>query len=173
MRPVSALLACLTAASFAAPLSAAEFEFPARKPGQWTIEMNTGDGAPTMAMQVCLDAATDARMMAAGMSLSDEMCPETSIRNEGGAIVIDATCTMGEMQTTSHSVMSGDFQSAYTVEITSDITGGPPGMPTHSVITQSATWTGECSGGLAPGDMLMPGGMKVNIEQMMQMMGGG
>ena len=163
----------LTAAvAIAAPAIAAEFEFPARKPGQWNIELDTGDGQ-TMAMQVCLDAATDSQMMAAGMSMSENMCSEMNIDNQGDSIVIDATCTMGTMQTTSHSVMSGDFQSAYTVEITSDITGAPPGMPSHSVITQQATWTGDCADGLAPGDMMMPGGMKVNIQQMMQSMGGG
>lgn len=172
MRAASALLLSITAVAIAAPAGAAEFEFPARKPGQWTIEMET-PGAPPMVMQACLDAATDRQMMAAGMSMSEGMCSRMDIAEQGGAIVIDATCSMGAMQTTSHSVMSGDFQSAYTVEITSDITGGPPGMPAHSVIVQKATWVGECSGGLAPGDMLMPGGMKVNVQQMMEAMGGG
>jgi hypothetical protein len=75
------------------------------------------------------------------------------------------------MKTTSHTVMTGDFQSAYDVTITSKIEGGPAGMPENSNITQHAQWTGDCANGLQPGDMLMPGGMKMNIRDIMEMMG--
>jgi hypothetical protein len=46
-------------------------------------------------------------------------------------------------------------------------------MPANSTIEQTATWLGECGGGLAPGDMLMPGGTKMNVRQMLNSMGGG
>ena len=153
------------------PAAAAEFEFPARKAGQWKIDMDTGMAQP-MAMQICLDAATDKEMMAAGLSLSAGMCSKIDTSQDGGSIVIDATCAMGPMKTTSHTVISGDFQSNYTIETTSDIEGAPAGMPARSVIVQKATWVGECTD-LSPGEMLMPTGQKVNIRQMMQTMGGG
>jgi hypothetical protein len=93
---------------------------------------------------------------------------------EGDSLVIDATCEVSGMKITSHSVMSGDFQSAYTIEITSDIEGAPSGMPAKSTMTQAATWIGEeCTGGLEPGDMLMPGGMKMNTRNMMKGLGPG
>jgi hypothetical protein len=72
------------------------------------------------------------------------------------------------MKTTSHIVMSGDFQSSYSMQITSDTTGGPPKMPGHSVMTQTATWMGACSAGMQPGDMIMPGGMKINALKAMK-----
>ena len=151
--------------------AAAEIDFPARKTGQWQIEL-APDAGPAMTMQVCLDAATDKQMMQAGMSISKNMCSTLNMSQNGSTIVIDATCKLGAMKTTSHTVMTGDFQSAYDVTISSAIEGGPPSMPANSTITQHARWMGDCANGLAPGDMLMPGGTKINVRQMMNMMGG-
>ena len=171
MRIVPCLLA---AASLGLPAfaTATEFDLPPRKPGQWQIEM-TPDTGPAMTMDICLDEATDKEMMQAGMSISDGMCSDVDVSQAGGTITINATCTMGAMKTTSHTVMTGDFQSAYSATITSTMEGGPPGMPANTTIEQTATWLGECSGGLGPGDMLMPGGTKMNVRQMLNTMGGG
>jgi hypothetical protein len=40
-------------------------------------------------------------------------------------------------------------------------------------MTQHAQWTGDCANGMQPGDMTMPGGMRMNVRDMMGMMGGG
>ena len=151
-----------------------EVQFPPRKPGQWEVKMisETAGAAPNMGMQLCLDAATDAAMMQFGMSMSKSMCPEISMTRDGDSIIIDAKCKMAGMSTTSHSVLSGDFQSSYSTVITSDITGAPKGMPTHSVMTQQATWVGECAADMQPGDIMMPGGRKLNMGAMKKMLGG-
>jgi hypothetical protein len=170
MRTITIATAVMCA-SFATA-SAAELDLPARKAGQWRIEMQP-EGGPAMVTEVCLDAETDKAMMQAGMSMSESMCSTMNVTNDGGTISIDATCAMGPMKTTSHTVMSGDFQSAYDVTITSAIEGGPPGMPANSTMTQHAQWTGDCANGMQPGDMTMPGGMRMNVRDMMGMMGGG
>ena len=164
----------LVAAALVLPAiaDAAEFDFPPRKAGQWQIEM-TPESSPAMIMDICLDEATDRQMMQAGMSISDGMCSDIDMNEAGGAITIDATCTMGAMKTVSHTVVTGDFQSAYDMTITSTIEGGPPGMPANSTIVQHARWVGDCGSGLAPGDMMMPGGRKMNIRDMLNTMGGG
>ena len=154
------------------PAFAAQIELPPRKAGQWQVEMDTGAG-PATTITMCLDEATDAAMMQVGLSMSEDMCANLNTTRDGDTIVIDATCTLGTMTTTSHSVISGDFQSAYTIEIASTIEGAPEGMPAQSNITQRVTWTGACADGLAPGDMMMPGGMKMNVKDLMQTMGGG
>jgi hypothetical protein len=170
MRTISIAAAAICVSFVAA--SAAELDLPARKAGQWRIEMQP-EGGPAMVTEVCLDAETDKAMMQVGMSMSDSLCSTMNVANDGGTISIDATCTMGPMKTTSHTVMSGDFQSAYDVTITSTIEGGPPGMPANSTMTQHAQWTGDCANGMQPGDMMMPGGMRMNVRDMMGMMGGG
>jgi hypothetical protein len=154
------------------PAFAAEIDLPPRKPGQWQVEMDTGSG-PAITMTMCLDEATDAAMMQLGLSLSGDLCSNLSTTRDGDTIVIDATCTLGTMKTTSHSVISGDFQSAYTIEIASTIEGAPEGMPAQSSITQRVTWMGACADDLAPGDMMMPGGMKMNVKDLIGAMGGG
>lgn len=170
MRRIALFSAALLAIS--APAVAAEFNFPARKAGQWEIQM-TPDSGPAMTMALCLDEASDKDMMKFGMSLSEDMCATVNQSRDGNTIVIDATCAMGGMTTVSHTVMSGDFETAYDMTITSKIDGGPPGMPSESTITQHARWTGDCTGGLQPGDMQMPGGMKLNLKDAMGMIGGG
>lgn len=152
--------------------AAAELEFPSRKPGQWEISMTSDAGAPPMSMTVCLDEATDREMMAFGMSMSESMCSTLDQTRSGDTITIDATCDMGGMKTTSHTVMTGNFDTEYNVVVTSSIEGGPPGTPANSTVNQTARWMGACSGGLQPGDMLMPGGMKMNLKDLGGMLGG-
>ena len=135
MRTLS-IVVFLIAACVALPAAADQINLPARKPGQWKIEMLRGT-APAMTIQLCLDTASDKAMMA----------------------------------TMSHTVITGDFQSAYTIKTISDLTGGGPLMPKHSETTQNVTWVGECNG-LKPGEMMMPGGMKINTLNAMKPMGG-
>jgi len=180
MRTASAVIFTLCA-SFAllSPIPSAVsqgIELPARKPGQWEIKMvpETPGAMPDMTIVACIDAASDAEMMSAGLSMTKEMCPQQEMRREGDTIVIDTTCKMGPMDTKSHSVVTGDFQSAYTVTTTTETTGGLAAMAGTNVSKQEARWvSATCSDGLEPGDMLMPGGMKTNVKNMMKMMGGG
>ena len=158
------------------PAASQDFELPARKPGQWEIKMvaETPGAAPDMTIVGCVDAASDAEMMRAGLSMTRQMCPQQDMRREGDTIVIDATCKIGPMDTRSQSVITGDFQSAYTVVATTETTGGLAAMAGTNVSKQEARWvSADCSDGLEPGDMLMPGGMKTNVKDVMKVMGGG
>jgi Protein of unknown function (DUF3617) len=169
------IILSLIATTIPAGLALADdISFPARKAGEWQIKMTpeTAGAVPAMTMQLCLDAATDAEMMQTGLSVKKDICPEMNMTRDGDTIVIDAKCNLGVMKTTSHTVISGDFQSAYTMNITSDIEGAPKGMPAHSEMTQEATWVGECPAGMVPGDMIMPGGRKINVKTLKAMMGG-
>lgn len=155
---------------------AQEIEFPARKAGMWEIQMVDQPAAPNMTIKACIDEASDRQMMQAGFNMSKDMCSELSMNQEGESYIIDATCQFAGMNSKSHTVMTGDFQSAYQTVTTSEISGMPsiPGMSGPTTLTQNATWvSAECSDGLVPGEMLMPGGMKVNVNDMMKSMGGG
>jgi len=162
-----------------APAFAQELELPSRKSGQWDIKMipDTPGGAPAMSIEACVDEASDREMMKAGFSMSEGMCSRQDIKREGDTFVIDSTCDIGPMETDSHIVISGDFQSAYKVDITTVTTGAMAPMAGTNKMVQEARWVGpECADGLTPGEMLMPGGMKVNVNEMMKKMkkiGGG
>ncbi len=163
-------LVSLAAMGVAMPALADDFGIPARKAGEWKIEMvpETAKAAPAMTFQLCLDAETDKALMQAGAGMSAGQCTVSAPTQESGGIAFDGSCDMGGMKTKSHTVITGDFQSSYTMKITSDIEGAPAGMPKHSVITQNATYVGACPAGMAPGDMMMPGGMKVNALKAMK-----
>jgi hypothetical protein len=169
-------IACLAAAS-ALPATfagAEEIELPARKPGMWHIKMALGPGLPERTAKLCLDETTDKAMMAAGLSLTKGMCEKQDVSHEGKAIIIDSACTFGPMKTTSHVVVEGDFQSEYRVHITGAVEGGPKGMPGTTEMNQTVTWiSSDCSDGLQPGQMMMPGGIKIDATKLMQSIGGG
>jgi hypothetical protein len=174
---LSAASAIAALAALALPAAAQEIDFPARKAGQWEIKMipETPGAMPEQTIKACIDAASDKQMMAAGFSMSKSMCSRQEISRDGEDYVIDSTCQIGPMTSTSHIVVSGDFQSAYTVKMTSEMSGAAmAGMPGTNNMTQEARWISDaCTDGMAPGDMLMPGGMKVNVNDMMKMFGGG
>jgi hypothetical protein len=164
---VAASAAALAYAAIAA--EAAQIDLPARKPGQWEMKMTpkTAGAAPTMTTQLCLDAASDKAIMAQGLAMSTG-CTTQQSRDGSGNLVIDATCTIGDRKSKTHSVVSGDFQSHYTIDVVSDSVGGNPALPKHSEIAQDATWVGACQAGMQPGDMMLPGGRKINLLSMVK-----
>ena len=64
----------------------------------------------------------------------------------------------------SHSEITGDFNSAYTVKTTSHSEGGPSGLPRDATTTIEAKWLGACKPDQKPGDIVMPGGIKINVK---------
>ncbi len=163
------------AALAGAPVAAAAqgIDLPARKPGQWEIKIapKTQGAAPQITTELCLDAASDKAIMAKGLAMSTG-CTTQQSRDGSGNLVIDASCDLGGRKTKSHTVISGDFQTHYTINIVSNSEGGNPALPKHAEMTQEASWKGACAAGMQPGDMMMPGGRKVNLLGAMPKPGG-
>ncbi len=59
--------------------------------------------------------------------------------------------------------MTGSFDSAYTMTVTSESESIPGGKMT---MTMAAKWLGPCTADQKPGDMIMGNGMKMNILEM-------
>ena len=83
----------------------------------------------------------------------------------------DSVCGIGGMSIKSRAEISGDFNSAYTVKSTSQSTGGPAGVPRNSTATIEAKWLGACKPDQKPGDIVMPGGFKMNVKDMEKLKG--
>jgi Protein of unknown function (DUF3617) len=172
---LSLIAVCVVAAAPAWAL-----DLPPRKVGLWDLKMNfEGRNIPPQAMQQCIDAETDKLMNSIGGNMQKEACSKQDVTKTGDTIVVDSVCKFGTATTTSHGVVSGDFNSAYTVKVTSKREGGPqmPGMPADgsSNMTIEAKWLGACKADQKPGDMIMAGGRKINIRDMQNlqnMMGG-
>jgi Protein of unknown function (DUF3617) len=157
----------LVAAACLAALPAQAIDMPARKPGLWEMKMNfEGRNTPPQVMQQCIDAETDKMMGAMGGNTRNDACSKHDVQQAGNTITVDSVCKIGPMTTASHGVITGDFDRAYTVKVTSKREGGPaiPGLDATTSMTIEAKWTGPCKADQKPGDMIMSNGMKMNIR---------
>jgi hypothetical protein len=156
----------------ACSLPAVADDWPARKAGLWEVKTNiaeiaTGQGhtmAAPMTVQQCIDAATDQMMMSGTGPLAQAVCPRRDVQRSGATITIDATCTFTDKTATTHAVITGSLDSAYTMTVTSQSDALPGGKMTMSM---TGKWLGPCAADQKPGDMIMGGGLlKLNILEL-------
>ena len=141
-------------------------EFPKRKSGLWEIQTSMMGQAPGQTMKQCVDAASDAKMMQMGQDTNAKMgasCAKNDFRKEGGNFISESDCTIGGMRIVSRTVFSGDFNSEYSGETTASFDPALVGM-TEQKMTITARWVGACEADQKPGDIIMPGGVKINID---------
>ena len=142
-------------------------ELPVRKAGLWEMKvLRTGSPAPDMTMQHCTDETTDKEMSTAFSPMGKDVCSKQDIQKTAAGYVSDSVCGIAGMSITSHAEITGDFNSAYTVKSASHSERGPTGVPHDSTTTIEAKWLGACKADQKPGDIMMPGGMKMNIKDM-------
>jgi hypothetical protein len=140
--------------------SAAAAEMPSRKAGLWDMTTKTPDGR-TISIQQCVDAKTDAAMQAMSGGMAQRACSKRDVQRSGDTITMDSVCTFGGKTMTAHAVISGSFDSSYTMVMTSNSAG----MPTRTT-TITSKWLGACAADQKPGDMIMANGMKMNLLDM-------
>jgi hypothetical protein len=146
-------------------LDARAVEMPLRKPGLWEMKLvRTGSPLPEMTMQHCTDETTDKDMATASAPMSKEICSKRDIEQTAAGYVTDSVCSVAGVSMTSHSEISGDFNSAYTVKTTSHAEHGTAGPPRDVTTMIEAKWLGACKPGQKPGDIVMPGGFKLNVK---------
>lgn len=145
-------------------------DLPKRKPGMWEITV-TQEGMPEHAMKQCIDEKTDAKMQQTGVEMAQKMggsCKKNTLNKTSDGFKGESECTFGATTMTSKSSFTGDFQSAYVGKV--ETAYNPPFLgKTGSKSDISAKWIGPCTEGLVPGDMVLPNGMKMNIDQMSAM----
>lgn len=158
MRTLPLLLACL----FVAQADAADV--PRRKSGLWEMKTQMAGIPPQGPIQMCVDQASDNVMQE--RTKEKVNCPVMDISRSAGKVTIHAVCKHEGMTSTSDSVITGDFDTAYRNDMV--IRYDPPqhGMKEMKMV-QEARWLGTCKPGQKPGDMIMPGKQKFNMQEMM------
>ena len=141
-------------------------ELPIRKAGLWEMKvLRTGSPMPEMTMQHCTDETTDKQMSTAFSPLSKEICSKNDVLQTATGYATDSVCSVGGAAMTSHSDITGDFNSAYTVKTTTHSDRGPAGL--HDVtMAIEAKYLGACKPDQKPGDIVMPNGFKLNVKDM-------
>jgi hypothetical protein len=157
------LFCCLLAWLPAGAADAAEI--PLRKPGLWEMKvLRAGSAMPQMTMQHCTDETTDKEMSRSFAPTAKDICAKQSFEKTATGYVADSVCDVGGMSVTSHSDITGDFNSAYTMTSTSHSQGGPAAVPRDSTTVIEAKWLRACKADQKPGDIVMPGGFKLNVR---------
>jgi len=159
------MMFCGGATAFADPV-----EMPNRKPGLWEVKINAGAQMPAMTMQQCTDANTDKDMSTTFSPMAKEMCSKQDMKKTATGMIIDSTCKIGGVDSTTHTEINGDFNSAYTVKVSTQSSSGPAGAREASTMME-AKWAGPCKADQKAGDMIMPGGVKINIKDMQALKG--
>src|SRR3984957_17717695 len=139
-------------------------DLPIRKAGLWEIKMaRTGSPLPDMTMQHCTDQATDKDMNNMVSPMAKQICSKQDVQKTATGYVSDSVCSLAGALLTSHSEIVGDFSSAYAVTTTSHSDKGPANLR-DSTTKIEAKWLGDCKPGQKPGDIVMPGGFKLNVK---------
>jgi Protein of unknown function (DUF3617) len=163
------LIVCAAAAmalAAALPSRADRIELPTRKSGLWDLKLRvTGGGVPTMSMQQCTDPATDKDLRAIYSPLAKETCTKRVVTKTPSGYAVDRVCTSGGDTVTTHIDITGDDQSAYSAHLTSRTQDDQPNGPPSSDMTMDAKYLGPCRGDQQPGDIIMMGGMKINLKE--------
>lgn len=150
--------------------SSMAMDLPTRKPGLWVLKLTAGDpafaGAPAVTAEHCIDAATDKLMSITGGSMRPEACSKQDVQKAGDGLVASSVCQMGPFKSRWRAVLKGDFNSAYTVDVTMKQEGEPvAGIPPEDRTLIDAKWAGPCKPGQKPGDMITAG-RKSNVYDM-------
>ncbi len=163
------LIGAASILALACALQAQASELPSRKPGLWKVKTSVvNSNAPTRVIKQCIDAATDQMLQSSAGAFSAEACPKRAVSRSSDGMTIDSTCTVGGKPATAHAVVTGSFDDAYTMTVTSKAEEFPGGQLTMTI---EAEWLGPCAADQKSGDLIMDNGAKINILEMMKRSG--
>jgi Protein of unknown function (DUF3617) len=166
---VTSALAATLAAALALPALAQDL--PRRKSGLWEINMDSSNGRSKggreRVMTQCVDQSRDDAFRQMGQQMEREnKCTRANVQRTPDRLSFDSACDFGSMKTTSKTVITGDFNTAYKMEIHSRYDPPLMGLAEGTMIID-AKWAGACKAGQRPGDVTMAGGVTMNIYDMM------
>jgi hypothetical protein len=152
--------------AFVGMLPALAADLPSRKPGLWEITTAIEGGnpqtknPPTQVLKQCIDKATDPMTLSIAGPFSPAVCPKREVKSSGDTITVDSTCTIGKTTANAHAVITGSFDSAYTMTVKSEGSNLPGGTMTMTI---TASRLGDCSPDQKPGDIILSNGRTFNI----------
>lgn len=134
---------------------------PARKPGLWEVKTAIGDHGRAVTVQQCIDASTDQMLQSSAGPFSLPACTSREVKTSDSGMTIDSKCKFNGKPASAHADIAGSFDSAYTMTVTAEGSDLPA-----TKMTMEGKWLGACAAGQQPGDVIMAGGVKVNIPEL-------
>ena len=158
------------APSAAVPVAAAR---PHTREGLWEEKMTMEGMGFTSTSQICIDKSVEDKMVPDLQGGRTNCSSHTMNRQLNGDWTFSAVCSTGKTGTvTTAGTVHGDFNSAYTMDMTSTISGADVvAMNRTMKMSVQATWLGPCKPGQKPGDVVvngmkmhLPGGRRVDLN---------
>jgi hypothetical protein len=150
---------------FANAAFSASFDPPKRKSGLWELKLSSPKSQGPHAIQQCIDEKTDDLMKKQMMENRQNQCSKNEMHKEGDNIIAEVVCKVQNSTATTRAVFTGQFDSAYKADIKT--TYQPPlGDLKEASSTIEAKWLGPCQAGQKPGDIVVPGMPKFNMDEM-------
>jgi hypothetical protein len=145
---------------------AAAIDLPERKAGLWELKLAVGNSdLPGQTMRQCIDAETD-KLVSSNFGVAPQQtCDKQAMSRKGDTLTIDSVCSIAGVTSTTQAVITGSFDAAYTMHVTTRSHGAPGATR----MTVDAKWLGPCEAGQRPGDMVMPNGTIMNIRDLHKM----
>jgi hypothetical protein len=140
-------------------------EMPPRTPGLWETS-TTVDGRQVGGgkMRQCIDAAVESTLREFGRE-QEKDCSLREMKRDGETMTLKSVCKMGASTASTSGKFTGDLTRNYRGDL--DIKYSPPlAGKSEAKMTIEARWLGPCEAGQKPGDMILPGGMKMNVGDM-------
>lgn len=81
-----------------------------------------------------------------------------------------STCKVGSVTATTRAEITGSFDNAYTLTVSTH-QGPANARRDEKRIAIDAKWLGPCAAGQKPGDILLPGGVKMNVRNIRGLLG--
>jgi hypothetical protein len=131
-----------TAAAPAAPAGAIG---PAA--GKWKVSVSAG-GMEIPPNEICYAKQMSMEEAQKMQQQSGLTCTEQTFSSDGKSG--HSVCSMQGMTVTTDYAVTGDFSTAYTMQMTSTMDPSPSGMPSPSVTTLKMERLGDCDPGTAP-----------------------
>lgn len=142
--------------------SAQASDFPARRAGLWDVTINMESmKMPARINKMCIDAATDAKLMNLGLASKEAKCTQMNVSGMGSTRTVDSVCHINGGTQKNHVTMTYAGNSAYHMDMRSQFSP-PIAGKSDSHIVQDAKWVGPCPADMKPGDMMV-NGMKINM----------
>lgn len=116
-------------------------------------------------MTICIDGNMERNTALASNADHKSQCSKYELKKDGDKVVIDATCKMNGRDVQSRTEMSGDFQNAFDVKISSTTSGIQDLLNFIArVIEQQGKYLGELCGDLKAGEAMGTDGTKLMVQ---------
>ena len=133
-----------TPATPAAPAAATPATLTGPAAGKWRSTVTTA-GMTMPPSEICYDKQMTMEEAQAVQESAGVKCSENTFNAAAGGMTGHSVCKMGDMTITSDTQVTGDFASAYTMQVTASMDPAPTGVPNPSVTTVKMERLGDCT----------------------------